>query len=379
MTVHSIFGASGIRVVRMCPASIRMQATEPNVSGDAANLGTCAHEASEFALKAGCATDDLVGLTFNNIEVTQVMADHVYVYVNKVRDIMAQHPDAVLYIEKRVTMSSVSDDVFGTADCIIYVPSLRMMYVIDLKYGFGVVDVDDNDQIAHYSVSALDTLGLWDLVDTVKGMINQPRADHIDGAIRTSSLDTSALRNWQLRFKNVVTAARDPDAKTVAGEHCNYCRANYRCRARMIHTLDLSFPDSPIDNITVEQMLLFYKEFPMIKRQMEAVENRMLELAKTGTHIEGHKLVKAREYHSCTNEVALYNDLKLSGFDVDLMYNKVLKGKTDLKSLSGIDKKIVDKHFTAPPTALKLVPLSNSSPAYGVGGGLGRFSSIDSL
>ena len=56
-------------------------------------------------------------------------------------------------------MSSVAPDVWSWADHLMIAGDT--LYVDDLKYGFVVVNEEDNAQCAHYAVSALDTFKLW--------------------------------------------------------------------------------------------------------------------------------------------------------------------------------------------------------------------------
>ncbi|AHK11766.1 PD-(D/E)XK nuclease [Shewanella sp. phage 1/44] len=384
---HSIFGASGMAMTEACPGQIRMnklfKSMFPelaNRSNPAAEEGTAAHELSEFALKLGCETSSCVGSTFNKHVVTEAMADYVNVYVGEIRKILAENPDAVLMVEKRVTMLSVASDVFGTGDCIIYIPSKRKLYNIDLKYGYGVVDVTDNIQLAHYSVSTFDTFQYWDLVDTVEAMIVQPRADHIDGVIRRFTFTRNDLIEWQRKFVKIVDVARRNDAPIVAGNHCTYCDAAAICRARILRTFEMAGLDAPLETLSEDEIMTIYTEIGTLTRTLEAVKQVAVNLGKSGKRLKGWKLVKARQWHVCDNDDAFIADVmadKRTTLDDDYaLYNLKLKGKTDLKKLKGLPTDLVDKHFKAPSESLTLVKNSDSRPAYGVGGGLNRFSAV---
>lgn len=346
----------------------------------AAEEGTAGHECSEFALVMNVETSDCVGMTFNDHVVTEAMADYLNVYVGEIRRIMAENPDAILMIEKRVTMSSVAPDVFGTGDCIIYIPSKRLIYNIDLKYGFGIVDVNDNIQLAHYSVSTFDTFQYWDLVDNVEAVIIQPRAEHIDGVIRRYTFTRADLIEWQRKFVQIVSVARRDDAPVVAGDHCNYCDASPICRARMLRTIDLVGLDAPLESLSTDELMAMYKEIRVIERWSEKVKEVAVKLGREGKRLEGYKMVKAIARHFCKDEKAFVDEVmaddKITVDEYDL-YNLKLKGKTDLKKIKGLPNRYVDKHFEAPPVSLTLVKNSDKRPAHGVGGGLNRFGAVD--
>jgi len=384
---HSIFGASGMSTTQVCPGHIRMsklfREMYPELAdrvNPAAEEGTAAHDLSEFALRMGVELYECVGMTFNDHVVTEAMADYVSVYVGEIRRIMIENPDAILMVEKRVTMSSVAPDVFGTGDCIIYVPSKRKVYNIDLKYGFGIVDVNDNIQLAHYSVSTFDTFQYWDVVDNVEAVIIQPRAEHIDGVIRRYTFTRADLIEWQRKFVEIVTVARRDDAPIIAGEHCKYCDASPICRARMLRTIQMVGLDAPLLTLSPDEIMTLYKEITIIERWAESVKEVAIKLGREGKRLEGYKMVKAIARHKCDDEKAFLDEVmadpKVTIDEYDL-YNLKLKGKTDLKKLKGLPASYVDKHFKAPPVSLTLVKNTDKRPAYGVGGGLNRFGAVD--
>lgn len=385
---HSVYGASSMYKTEVCAGHNRMtklfRAMYPELADKAnppAELGTAAHHLSEFCLQMGVETYDCVGMTFNKHLVTDEMAAYVNVYVGEIRKILAENPDAVLMVEKRVVMSSVGNDVFGTGDCIIYIPSKRKVYNIDLKYGYGIVDVYDNIQLAFYSVATLDTYQWWGLVDTVEAIIIQPRAEHIDGVIRRHIFTRDDLVQWQKKFADIVAVARRNDAPLVAGEHCKYCDASPICRARLQRTMSIVGHDAPLETLSTAEVIAFYKEIKVMTMQFEKMKDLAIQLGKSGANLgNDYKMVKAIQRHVCADDKAFIDDVlnhpdcKING---DELFNQKLKGKTDLMKIKGVPKSVIDKHFKAPPTALTLVPITDKRPAYGIGGGLNRFNNVD--
>ena len=385
---HSVFGASGMHKTANCKAYPRLSKLFKKLypelvskTNPSAELGTSAHDASEFAIKMGVETYDCIGMTFNNNVVTEEMATYLNVYVGEVRKIIAENPDAILMVEKKVVMSSVGSDVFGTGDCIIYIPSKRKLYNIDLKYGYGIVDVFDNIQLAFYSVATLDTYQWWDLVDIVEAIIIQPRAEHIDGVIRRHLFSRNDLIEWQKRFVAIVNEARRNDAMAVAGAHCTYCEAAPICRARLKRTMAIVGHEAPLETLSTAEVIAFYKEIKVMTMQFEKMKELAVHLGKSGANLgSDYKMVKAIQRHVCNDDDAFVKDVlnhpdcKLVG---DELFNQKLKGKTDLLKIKGMPKAVVDKHFKAPPTALTLVPMTDKRPAYGIGGGLNRFTNVE--
>ena len=368
MMVHSRFGASRIGVKLKCPgqhnATLEHDVSVDDLSDEqeGAELGLAAHEASEISLKLGINPNDLVGQTYNDHEFTEVMAEHITVYTNHIRALRVQNPNAKSLIEAQLFMSSVAPDVFGWADHVMIAG--HTLYIDDLKYGFVVVDEEDNAQCAHLAVSALDTFKLWFKIKKVVCTIIQPRADHVQGAIRTVEYTIDELMNWRDRFVKGIALARQKDAPRIAGTHCIYCPVRATCRPRMIRTVLMASLDAPIQDITDGELSNILQEIPTMKKHLEAVEKHALILARGGKKFNDFKLVKGRVRAVCNDEDALVELAESKGMDSSKLFNPgKMIGKTVLKPILkkiGID---VDLHFTTPDAETKLVPLSNSATA----------------
>jgi len=383
-TVHSNFGGSSIYILDKCPGALRQyKYALQNTSSPQAEEGTAAHQMAEFAFKAGLSAYDCVGLEFNNHSVTDAMANDVQLYISDIRRIVAENPGAVLRVEPKVTMSSVHTDVFGYVDASIHIPSQRKLYTGDLKYGYGLVE-SSTMQLKHYSVSTLDTFNLWDSIDVIEGAIYQPRGEHIDGEIRRVTYTIAEARQFQQRFREIYALAMTKDAPLVPGEHCHYCRASANCRPRLLRTLDMLYPDAPLEILDPGEVLLMFKEVPTMKRQAEKIIELANQYAKAGKKLSGYKIVKSIARHECTNEEALVNEILTSPASSiknrNDLYNMRLKGKTVLKDMAGVPKSVVDKYFKAPDNiGTELVESNDKRPAIGIGAGIGRFEPVSGV
>lgn len=382
MPVHSKFGGSSIYILDKCAGALRMYASAPEETESArAEEGTAAHKLGEFCLKSGLSAYDCLDLTFNNHIVTSTMANDIQLYIGDVRRLLAEHPDAIMKVEPRVVMSSVSDEVFGYVDVLIFVPSLRKLYVCDLKYGYGLVE-SSTMQLKHYAVSSLDTFNLWDYVDTVEGIIYQPRGEHIDGEIRNVLYTISDCLNFRARFQQIYNEAKQLNAPLVAGEHCRYCKASPICRKRLLRTLDMLYPDAPLETLDPGEVMLMFKEVSTMKRQAEKITELANVYGRSGKRLEGFKMVKSMARHECIDEDALVAEILTSPAATikskTELYNMKLKGKTVLMNTPGVPKSVVSKYFKAPDDiGTELVSVSDTRPAIGIGSGIGRFSSVD--
>lgn len=365
---HSRFGASRIAIVMACPgfnnATLEHDLSVDDLSLDQASAeeGRAAHEASEHCLHLGFNPADVVGQTFNDHVVDEVMSEHITVYTNHIRALRVQNPNAKSLIERQVFMKSVAPDVWGWTDHLMIAGDT--LYIDDLKYGFVIVNEEDNAQCAHYGVSALDTFKLWFKIKRVVCTIVQPRADHMQGSVRTVEYTIDELAKWRDKFVTGIAKAREPDAPRIAGEHCRYCPARATCRPRMIRTVFKASLDAPINTVSDEELENILRELPAIRKHLEAVEEHATLLARGGKLFRDFKLVKQRVKAVCKDEPKLIGLLKTKGLDQSVLYHPgKMKGKTALKpelEKVGID---VNDHFETPTANTRLVPITHSSTA----------------
>lgn len=362
--MHSRYGGSVIARVLACPGYVNATRNiDDDAPNEAAEKGTAAHMLVEWCLVHGFDCIDGLGKEFNGFVVDEIMAEDSQVYVNHIRSIRINNPGKS-YVEKTMYMSSVAADVWATPDHLHVCIQNRTLFVDDFKYGFLVVDEEENEQTAHCAVSALDTLGLWFGIDKVVCTIIQPRADHVRGDIRDATYTIDQLEKWRDTFKTGIEKSRDRNAERIAGEHCRYCPAAATCRARMLRTIVKCSLDAPLESVTDEEINALKREIPTILKHLEKVEEHALMLARSGKRYKDFKLVKGRVRAVCTDEEAILKAATEKGIDRAKLYNPgKLKGKSVLKPLLG--QETVDKYFETPAAETKLVPLSNSATAVG--------------
>lgn len=110
------------------------------------------------------------------------MPDEVDEYVSYCMEtyhaLVAQDPQAKMYIEQRLDFSRFVPEGFGTGDCVII--ANNTMCIIDLKFGKGVpVDPKDNPQLMLYAIGALEDLGFMYDINRVVLTIAQVRLSNI--------------------------------------------------------------------------------------------------------------------------------------------------------------------------------------------------------
>lgn len=357
-----------------CPGSPRLIGELPKHeqqrSSDYADEGSAAHALGEECLKTGGNPEDFLGWVIvadpvvdwrlttkdeierrvdkpQSYEVTSEMTEHVATYVDTVRQDWAElGPGTELFIEESVQPVPGLDEVWGTADAILYKP-FHAIRVYDFKYGRGVVvEVDYNEQASCYGLGALQRVGGALDVDEVQLVIVQPRALHEDGAIRRWNVEPQALSDWGDTLKAAALRTHDPEAPLADGDWCRFCPALARCpqvKKNALEKAKLQFaavdvpPDPaelnlpvPANNEELAQLLYYAPVIDAWLRAAEAAAQRKLEL---GEYMPGLKLVRKRANRRWENEAAVIEALETLGLPED----KYLEPR-ELKSPAKIEK-----------------------------------------
>ena len=219
MTGHARLAPSSAYRWTNCPGSVRLveqynleRGDEP---GGAAAEGTAAHW-----LAAGGEGN----VAPNGVVITDDMRDAVKPY----RAELAAHDD--WQVEQRVVADSVHKDCWGTCDAYRVDHKDRRIVVMDLKYGYGLVEVYENPQLMLYAIAIADMNGVghdW-FVDLA---VVQPRAYHRSGPVRRWPTNVAALRLYARHLRTMAEEALGNDPRTVTGAWCKHCPARHVCPA----------------------------------------------------------------------------------------------------------------------------------------------------
>lgn len=393
---HATLGASSAYRWMNCPGSARLSEGIERKSSVYADEGTAAHMLAEWCLSQGAAVQPFTGrvidingadhksqflpagseLTEGRFEVDDEMVDAVTMFVEAVRAAMG--PNDELGVENRV---SLADDMFGTADAMIWSPRRRKVFVFDLKYGAGVaVEVKDNPQIIYYAEGVLRALPNA-AADEIEVTIVQPRCPHPDGPIRSATIDALQMIDWSIEIAAAADAARQPDAPLKAGDWCKWCPAAGACpelAAKALAVAQTDFDDldtitsepyrlPPPDRISPMQRAKVLDSLDLLEEWAKAVRQFAYAEAEAGRSTPGYKLVNkvGRRKWNDEDQAAktVITELKLTAKDIF--------AAPKLKSPAQIEKLVGKKDFAAVCAALcpaissgtTLVPNNDKRPA----------------
>lgn len=389
MSDHARLSPSGAHRWTVCPASVARSAGFPDKDTPDSLRGTAAHALLEAYLKGEQFPDfiNMMGTWYHKDTDITLDAEDIsavftaWTYLSKL--------EGEKHSEMRVVPGEMigRDDCHGTQDYMGYTPD--MVEVADYKHGFGIVEPEENLQLILYG------LGTWaklaregkQIPAYFKLTIIQPRAPHPKGVVRSWGLTEAQLVSWGKKLAEAAIATDDPQAKAVPGEkQCKWCKAKGTCPELTAHSIQAAqamFTPVPTTHsslqmnlsrepseLTVDQLLFVQNNAALIRGFLDAVDTHLLEAAKNGAKIPGHKIVRgpgSRKFGK-PDEVKAVLDvmMKLDGRQV----TKADYMKEDLKSpkqledtlrtqISKEDYDVLQGMVTKTAGNLFLVPLSD--------------------
>lgn len=267
--------------IMLCGASHNLQKGYPNTSGEAAQEGTLAHD---WANK----------LLVNKAAPEHIQEPEMRRYITKYVDLCKSliNPHTLYGIEEKHDDGHIS----GTVDFVSWTP--YELTIVDLKYGFGWVDVRENWQLITYAVLAWLKHGNNGAIipPKVRLIVHQPRANHPSGPVREWTFPGEKLRGYYNQIQNRVSEIEAGTATAVPGKQCRYCRAIVDCVANREYTsnvIDHAWVAERVDMTPSElayDLCITKDACDMIKHRLTALETRVEENIKAGMIVPGWTL-----------------------------------------------------------------------------------------
>jgi hypothetical protein len=336
MADHAKLGPSSAERWMNCPGSVVLSEGMPNKSSEFADEGTKAHALAEALLVGEAAKGDLD------------MVENVMVYVDYVQSLCYSDftGGTDLLVEQRV---KVTDDLWGTADAVVWQPLEKHLHVVDLKFGAGVpVEIEGNLQLKIYALATLLTFGYS--AERVTATIVQPRCPHSDGPVRSATYDVVDLLDFHADVLDAIwrvdMAHRDRNtAATDAWEGkytkpsekgCRWCLAAPKCPALKSKAQTLAkqvfAPGLPYDPKALADTLDF---LPILEGWIKNTREFAYAEAEQGNAIPQWKLVEKRATRKWNPSVLDGDRRKLIEAGID---HADLYDPPSLKSPAAIEK-----------------------------------------
>ena len=356
-----------------CAGSVQAEAQFPDEETDATREGNAAHwVGSEILIHYANNMD--VQLASDYLDkpdpagtiIDMEMIEGVHQYVNDVLQVAQQHGALrLLQIEETLQIPRVHPtNAEGTPDCWFYDAAAGVIYIWDFKYGRGVVEVAENWQLIDYAAGILDHLGINGEADQhvrVNLRIVQPRAFHIDGTVRHIEIPASDLRGPVNKLQYQGALALQADPPTVAGTHCDNCKARRGCStlqnaaARTTDTVEtLHLVDLTPAELNVE-MTYLEKAADMIAARLEALDAQAFELMMSqGVMVPGRSIGTGRGSTKWNKpNVEVYALGTLLPEPVDLRQDKPITPKQAIAL--GVDEAVINAYSERIPGKARVV------------------------
>lgn len=206
---------SGLARPMVCAGSLFFKDLPKQETNAAAEEGTAAGEYLRLILeKKPMATHASNGVRFDS---------DMEFFVRPVADEIIARAASPILCEQRIDFSTRSGIMIQGSYDVSFLDAQGNLYIDDLKYGWGLVEVKDNWQLTAYAIGEVIRQGK--VFPKIFLRIHQPRPHHEDGPTRWQELSYTDL----LAKKEIIDARFDKIAagdKTLeTSKYCRYCPA----------------------------------------------------------------------------------------------------------------------------------------------------------
>ncbi len=355
---HAILSASSSHRWLNCNPSARLEADFEDRETEAAAEGTAAHALAEHKLKKMLKMRSKKPISRYDCDEMDEHTDGYAAFVMETyNEAKSRCKESVILIEQRLDFTKYVPDGFGTGDCVIV--GDKTLYIIDLKYGQGVlVEAEENPQMMLYALGALELYECLYDIEEVSMTIYQPRRDNIS----TWTISVKDLKEWA--EKELVPKAKtafEGGGEYKAGAWCTFCKAAVKCRARAEEKLRLAeyeFCEPPLlSDDEIEDVL---SKVDDLVKWAEEIKNYAYDSAVNhGKQWHGFKLVEGRSNRKYTDEDAVIEAAKAAGYK-DIFKHSLIT-ITEMEKLMGkkMFNDILGTYIYKPRGKLTLVPASD--------------------
>lgn len=358
MSLHSKLGASSMHRWAACPGSVRESEGVPSISSSYAQEGTKAHDIGFKRLSTGVWPSDI----------DEELQESLQIYVDELESVKLSKADKLL-LEHRFDLSSIYPGLFGTADAVIYYAKNKKLKVIDYKHGQGLAvevieDGKPNLQLLYYALGALTSTKF--LVNEIEMVVVQPRCPHSAGPVRRHTLPAIELLDFAADVIEAAKKTEDPNAPLIAGDHCRFCPAAFKCPE--IHkkaVIQAQQDFSPAFSYDSEKLAKTLEWLTVLESWIKNVREFAYREAEHGRTPPGWKLVQkraTRKWKMSEEETA--SNLECLLPDQDCYWEKKLKSPAQVEKLLGKNgKKELEELVVAESSGYTLVPESDKRPS----------------
>lgn len=374
MSDHAFLSPSAAHRWMNCTPAPRLEATLPDKTSAYAEEGTLAHSVCEITAKkkfkkvkaAECTR------TIKRLKKKELWDDEMlhtadtYVEHLAERAMQFEHEPYIAF-EVRVDISDYVPESFGRCDCVMF--GGDTLVIRDYKHGKGVsVSAEMNPQMMLYALGALKLYRplFGEAIKTVDIGIDQPRISSYDVWLCSAE----ELLAWGESIKPTAQKAFMGLGEYKAGDWCQFCRANGRCKAQAALQTSAfddfkdvatgALPDPAI--LTPEALGQVLNQGKTLVEWYNAAKKNALDIILSGTKVPGWKAVEGRSTRVWSDQDKALDKLLESGIERAAIYDSVPKSLAQLEKVLGKAKfqELVGDFVLKPPGSPTLADEADS-------------------
>jgi len=234
MITHTLYSASSLDRLALCPPSARLGKDIPDTTSKDAERGTRIHAIGEALLLGGA----IPGIeTDEEYEIAKQYAEYVW---------QVAGDEGVIHVEQEFhnELGLYNPNFGGTADAVVTVG--RHLHIIDLKSGRSPVPANDNKQMLTYALGAWDKFGRTNF-DLIHLHIFQP------SNVSSITYGADRMLKWVEELIEIGNKADDPFEKpNPTAKGCHFCKAKTVCpaiREKVLETAKQDFAENNLEKL----------------------------------------------------------------------------------------------------------------------------------
>lgn len=357
---HGLYSPSQAERLFLCAGSARLCARVPDsirARTNEASDGDKAHDLAAYCMSEQVTPEKAWITMFPNDPIDVDMCVSVTDFLDYIDELCGDYEAltglrAEVHSERkiRVPCHAAPGEADGHGDAWVYLPAWRILYIIDLKYGQGVmVGPVRNKQLSQYGAGVVFG-GEVDAaaVDEVVLVIVQPRSLRADQPVMEWTTNTAYLLDYLFELEAAIELAQRDDAPLNPGpKQCQFCDAAYDCpalEAKSLSVMGISAPQlkdfneqtlpSP-DGLPVDKLAYVKLCAPIVRKWLKECEETALRIARHGVNVPGFKLVEGdaqRAWNGEPEELA-QQLMRLGGFGLDDVMPRKLIALTQAETM----------------------------------------------
>ncbi len=362
MGEHALLSASSAHRWLKCTPSPVLELQFEEQSSAFADEGTAAHALAEYKLRRYLGQEcERPESEYENEEMERCTEEYLEYAAELITQAKTISKDTIILIEQKLDFSCYVPEGFGTGDLIVI--SDNVLEICDFKYGKGIeVSAENNPQMKLYALGALNLFGSLYDIKAVRMHIFQPRLENIS----ISEISVDELTEWaETELKEKAGLAIKGEGKFLPGEHCRFCKARHKCRARAESFLEMAKYDfKPPHLLSDDEVAELLEKAQLLSQWASDLWAYATEAAiNEGKEWKGYKLVEGRTNRKYVDEQKVAELLIKSGYSD--IYKQSLLGISEMEKKLGKKKfsELLEGLIVKPEGKPTLVPENDKRPA----------------